>query len=147
MSPGEIFAPATALTVCAVALLKEDGSALLQLRDDKPGLRAAGQWVFPGGHVEEGESVDAGARREFLEETTYQCADLQWLASVNDVFYPSWPSYPLHVFVARYDGIQPFRCLEGQDLRFFARADADHLPMPRYQLLLWDLAITHLNPE
>ena len=34
--------------VSTVFLLREDGSALLQLRDVKPGLRHSGMWVPPG---------------------------------------------------------------------------------------------------
>src|SRR5207244_7304545 len=59
-------------TVAGVVLLRDDNSALLQLRDNKPGLNAAGLWVFPGGHCEPGESIEAGARREFREETGYE---------------------------------------------------------------------------
>lgn len=144
-NPQDVFAPASTTTVCAVALLRANGDALLQLRDNKPGLRAAGQWVFPGGHVEAGESVEEGARREFLEETGYQCGQISWLASVNDVFYPDWPPYPLHVFVALYDEVQPVRCFEGQDLRFVSREEIPSLQMPDYQRLLWDFALSHLE--
>jgi hypothetical protein len=35
--------------VCGVVLLRADGAALLQLRDDKPEIRDPGIWVFPGG--------------------------------------------------------------------------------------------------
>jgi len=44
-------------TVGGVVLLRDDNSALLQLRDNKPGLNAAGLWVFPGGHCEPGELI------------------------------------------------------------------------------------------
>ena len=33
-------------------------------------------WEFPGGVVEDGEAIDAGARRELLEESGYDVADL-----------------------------------------------------------------------
>src|SRR5439155_24976223 len=48
-------------TVGGVVLLRDDNAALLQLRDNKPGLNAAGLWVFPGGHCEPDESLEAGA--------------------------------------------------------------------------------------
>ncbi len=136
-----IFLPAGSDAVCAVALLNHEGDALLQLRDNKPGLRASGQWVFPGGHIESGESLEEGARREFLEETQYMCGKLAWVISVNDNFYPGWPPYPLHVFCATYDGFQSLRCMEGQDLKFISRREADLLPMPAYQRLLWDFVL------
>jgi 8-oxo-dGTP pyrophosphatase MutT (NUDIX family) len=39
--------------VCGVVLLREDGAALLQHRDDIPGIADPGLWVFPGGHRED----------------------------------------------------------------------------------------------
>jgi len=129
--------------VCAVALLRGDNAALLQLRDDKPGLRAAGCWVFPGGHAENGETLEAGARREFLEETSYRCRTLIPLLTLQDVFYPGWPSYPLHFFLSSYDGQQRWECREGQELRFVGRDEAEKIPMPAYQVCLWDLAILY----
>lgn len=37
--------------VAGVILLKPNGDALFQLRDDKFGLTHADKWVFPGGHA------------------------------------------------------------------------------------------------
>lgn len=127
--------------VCGVVLLDAQQRALLQLRDNKPGLRAAGEWVFPGGHLECGESLEEGARREFREETGYVCENLKWVLSLYDCFYAGWPSYPLHLFFSRYDENQAVRCLEGQQLRFVSLAEALTLPMPAYQILIFQLAI------
>jgi len=140
-SKGAIFLPAEANSVCAVALLNKQGEALLQHRDEKPGLRASGQWVFPGGHVEPGESLEEGAKREFLEETGYVCRELKWLLSIDDVFYPEFPSYPLHVFQDDYDGVQQVKCMEGQELRFVGLPEASQLPMPAYQKWIWQFAM------
>jgi 8-oxo-dGTP pyrophosphatase MutT (NUDIX family) len=127
--------------VCGVVLLDSKRRALLQLRDHKPGLRAAGQWVFPGGHLEPGETLLEGARREFYEETGYRCGELNWFLSVHDSFYPGWPSYPLHLFICRFDGKQTTRCLEGQEIRFVDLNEARSLAMPKYQFLIWELAM------
>ena len=70
--------------VGAVFLLRSnDGASLLQLRDDKPGLRHARQWVPPGGHAKFEEEIDACARREFLEETGYNCTHLYKLHELD----------------------------------------------------------------
>jgi 8-oxo-dGTP pyrophosphatase MutT (NUDIX family) len=131
--------------IAGVALLREDDSALMQLRDNKPGLNAAGLWVFPGGHCEPGESAESAARREFLEETGYVCGEICWVGS-----FP-WPSddhhvlYDLQIYAARYDGIQPVRCFEGQKIAFIPREQALRYAMPAYVPRVWDLAIAVLR--
>ena len=69
--------------VCGVVLLRRDGAVLLQLRDDKPEIQDPGIWVFPGGHVEPHETLEEGARREFLEETCYSCSELTRLVGYS----------------------------------------------------------------
>ena len=48
--------------VCGVVLLREDGAALLQLRDDRPDIQDPGIWVFPGGRRGR-QSPEPGAPR------------------------------------------------------------------------------------
>ena len=131
-------------TVGGVVLLRDDNAALLQLRDNKPGLNAAGLWVFPGGHCEPGESLEDGARREFLEETGYVCAALRW---VTRILHPSDDgrlTYRLGMFACRYDGLQQVHCFEGQAVEFILRAQAAFHPMPEYVPRVWDMAIDKL---
>lgn len=125
--------------VAGVVLLRADGAALLQLRDDRAGLRLAGNWVFPGGHSDPGETADACARREFLEETAYACGALELLVDFLDD--TEFPPQQLTFFWARYDGLQTPRCLEGQALEFVARANSAARRAPCYLLRVWDLAL------
>jgi 8-oxo-dGTP diphosphatase len=135
---------AAGVTVCGVVLLRDD-AALLQLRDDKPGLQDAGLWVFPGGHLEPGESPEAAARREFLEETGYACGALFGL--------PSWRSrelgyegdFAVFFFWAPYDGRQRVECREGQDLRFVDRKAAEGLASRDYLVTVWDQALAAMR--
>lgn len=126
--------------VCGVVLLKGD-AALLQLRDQKPGLEDAGLWVFPGGHQEAGETPEEAARREFLEETGYACDHLHALAWMRgrDVGYER--DIMLTFFWALYDGRQSLQCREGRDLRFMDRAEAARLASRPYLVTLWDQAL------
>ncbi|MBU1858293.1 MAG: NUDIX domain-containing protein [Verrucomicrobia bacterium] len=126
--------------VGAVILLRDDGAALLQLRDCKEGLRHAGMWVPPGGHAEPGEAIETCARREFLEETDYNCSDLQWLIDLEDCV-DKWPPYQLTVFWTCYDGVQKIRCKEGQALEFVRREDACFYDIPSYLINIWDMAL------
>lgn len=127
--------------VSGIILLRDDGAALLQHRDDKPGLRHAGMWVMPGGHCDSGETIEACARRELREETGYDCDDLRWLFAFED---QENPECGCTMFWARYDGRQPVRCLEGQALMFVAREQASSFLIPSYMLDRWDMAIAAL---
>ena len=127
--------------VGAVFLLRADNAALMQHRDDKPGLRHSGLWVPPGGHCEREEAIIDCARREFLEETCYRCERLHFLLSFCDE-QEGWPPYELTVFWTRYDGKQRFECREGQGLEFILREEAVGFSIPPYLLDIWDRVIT-----
>ena len=131
--------------VAAVVLLRSDGSVLLQLRDNKPGLNAAGLWVFPGGHCEAGETLEAGARREFEEETGYLCAELSSLTAFSHPSDDAQSIYELSIFLCLDDGVQPVRCYEGQTVEFVPREQASWIPMPDFLPGVWDLAIGRLR--
>lgn len=55
-------------TRAAGILLATDGGKVLLMRR-MPGRDHGGEWATPGGHIEEGESPEQAARREFAEET------------------------------------------------------------------------------
>jgi 8-oxo-dGTP pyrophosphatase MutT (NUDIX family) len=128
--------------VSGVVLLREaDGAALLQHRDDKPGLPHAGLWVPPGGHCHEAEDARACAAREFLEETGYRCADLRHYTELDVDDVPFSPPMRLVMFWDVYDGQQPIVCGEGQAVEFVERNRATRLAMPDYLIDLWDQAL------
>ena len=54
------------MRVAAAVVLRRDGDVLLAQRP--PGKVYAGYWEFPGGKLEQGESVEAALRRELQEE-------------------------------------------------------------------------------
>ena len=129
--------------VAGIVLLREpDGAALLQHRDDKPGLPHANLWVPPGGHCNGDETWDACAAREFFEETGYRCANLRLLADLNVDDIPFSPPLHLKVFWDVYDGQQPVTCHEGQALAFVPRNRATDIAMPEYLVRLWDQALS-----
>jgi len=126
--------------VAAIYLLRADGAALLQHRDDKPEISHPNMWVPPGGHCEDCESVEDCARREFFEETDYRLGDLCQVADFVDDHAPGFPPLHLTVFWSRYDGVQSVVCREGQALEFVPRASAESLGVPAYLIDLWDRA-------
>lgn len=129
--------------VTGVVLLREpDGAALLQHRDDKPGLPHANLWVPPGGHCEDDEAWESCAAREFLEETGYRCRNLRSLAEFNVDDVPFSRPMHLKVFWDVYDGDQVVTCREGQALEFVPRGLATLIAMPEYLVDLWDQALS-----
>ena len=128
-------------TAAAVYLLRADGAALLQLRDDDPSIPHPGAWVPPGGQCDHGEPLDVCARRELREETNVSVDHVTFLARFLDRNAVGFPPLDLAVFWALYDGVQDLICGEGQRVSFVPRADAERLGVPGYLVELWDSAL------
>jgi 8-oxo-dGTP pyrophosphatase MutT (NUDIX family) len=126
---------------CVILLREPDGAALLQLRDDTPGLPHANLWVPPGGGCEEGESHAECAVRELREETEYRGGRLRFLAESDLDDVPFAPPSRLVTFWDVYDGVQPIVCHEGQALEFVPRDRVPEIAIPAYLVDLWDLAL------
>jgi ADP-ribose pyrophosphatase len=73
----------------------ENGNLLIAF-DEQPGRPP--KLTFPGGGLEDNESPEEGARREFLEETGYEATELVPWLSVKPVAKMNWFIY---VFVGR----------------------------------------------
>lgn len=73
--------PARPLVGIGVVLLKP-GAVLLVRRSKPP---AAGAWSIPGGAQELGETAEAAARRELLEETGLEAGPLHLAANVDSI--------------------------------------------------------------
>lgn len=126
--------------VAIVVLLRSDGAALMQHRDNKDWLSHPNQWVMPGGHREADESIDACARREFFEETGYRLGQIDTLVSFVEAPGPQ-PAHFVTVFWAPYDDQQTVHCYEGQALAFIERQRAASYDIPEFILNTWDLAL------
>src|SRR4051812_48625423 len=79
----------------SVIVLKRD--AVLMVERARPPFE--GLWSFPGGRADQGETAEATARRELLEETGLQVGSLVRLGAFNP--NPDVPSFNLTVFAAR----------------------------------------------
>jgi len=83
--------------VAAGSIFKLDGRIILARRAIDPGY---GKWVFPGGFVERGETVEAAAVREAREEMN---VDVRLLQLLNVYSYPAVPIIVI-VFSAEFAG-------------------------------------------
>ena len=128
-------------TVCGIIVLRADGAALLQHRDDIPTINDPGLWVIPGGHVEPGETVMDGAVREVEEETCYRSAQPRLLADYHATELGYHGDFRMIFFWDEYDGAQAIECREGQAATFVRREDAEALPRRDYLTRIWDLAL------
>lgn len=61
-------------------LVLKDGKCLLSKRWEKDGSFV---WCMPGGHLEYGESIEEGARRETLEEAGVELGEMEIILSGN----------------------------------------------------------------
>lgn len=77
--------------VALIQVTNGTGCLLLGKRNDN------GKWTLPGGHLNQGESPEEGARRELYEETGLTAESLSFLRTVE----PTKPGVPrLHCFTA-----------------------------------------------
>jgi len=101
-----------------VMILNEQGQVLLGLRK---GSHGAGEWCFPGGHYEFGETVFETAQRETMEETGLEVSEFELISVADEMKYiESDDKHYLNVGVkAVYNGgepkvMEPDKCLEWQ---------------------------------
>jgi 8-oxo-dGTP diphosphatase len=99
-----------------VMIQNEQGQVLLGLRQ---GSHGAGEWSFPGGHLEFGETVFETAKRETKEETGLEVDKFELISVADEMRYiESDGKHYLNVGVkAEYNGgepqlLEPEKCLE-----------------------------------
>ncbi len=88
----------------SICVIEDAASRLLFLlrADDRP--LAPGKWGFPAGHIEDGETAEACARREMREEIgdAHIVTELQRLGPLRDTLWGG--IYELHLFHYRWHG-------------------------------------------
>jgi ADP-ribose pyrophosphatase YjhB (NUDIX family) len=98
----------------AGALFEADGGVLLVQRDIEPGY---GKWTFPGGFVERGETAEAAAEREVLEETGLEVR----VSGIVGLYSYEGQVPAIAVFAARVTGGEPRPLDETMAVRGYAR--------------------------
>ncbi len=116
-----------------VIALDRWGRALLQLRDaDLPPDRYPNAWSIPGGILEPGEAPDAGAFREFEEETGVLLDDLKLYGMFRkDPDFPTSITDLYHVYYADPDLDEAaLEVNEGQAFKYWGPNELASLEMP-----------------
>ncbi len=103
----------------AVGILVDNERALL-VQQRRTGTACAGQWEFPGGKLEQGESPEQALRRELSEELGIDVLSLDWLTREDHDYDHARVS--LHTYlVERWNG--EVRGLEGQEIAWKSATD------------------------
>jgi 8-oxo-dGTP pyrophosphatase MutT (NUDIX family) len=105
------------------------GRALMQLRDDFPGVAGPGMWSLFGGGLEVDETLLEAALREFTEETGIALAPGN-LAPLARTRASARPAGALYVFAASFP-VEPaaIRLGEGAGFGFLTEAQIDAWPV------------------
>jgi 8-oxo-dGTP diphosphatase len=136
MQKNPTTALSTPLLVVAAALVRADGTMLLQRRPE--GRSMAGLWEFPGGKIEDGETPEAALARELNEEL----AIIVDTVDLAPVCFASAKigERPLLLLLYRCDKWQGTpQAIESPEIGWFTIAEMRDLPMPPADLPLLDL--------
>jgi ADP-ribose pyrophosphatase YjhB (NUDIX family) len=132
--------------VAAAVILNESEQILLQLRDQKEGIRSAGKWSLPGGFRKLSETSIQAVKREVFEETNLVLTNPFYFANLIDIFegsrYVSIDFYFEKIYF-------PYKLEvnEGQDLKFFNLSDVVYLNTNKHIELICLYAFELLKTE
>jgi 8-oxo-dGTP diphosphatase len=120
------------IPVVGVVLLcsKTDRVAVFQRDANQSG---AGDWEFPGGKVEPGESIQAALCREIAEELSFTL-HIEQMSFIGDLVF-AYPSKTIHLILFRHEcdsTLKPlFRLSDHQDFKWVQFQELTHLNLSR----------------
>ena len=122
----------------AHAILILDGNYILQLRDNKPTIAAAGQWSLFGGKIKIGETPLQTMKREVYEELSIESAEYSELWFTD--YYSPFERTVIRTWFFASDVTTVWlghKLREGKAVRAFRFKQLARLDMPRvmYQTL------------
>jgi 8-oxo-dGTP diphosphatase len=106
-----------------------DGKFLMMKRQ---GAHASGTWSIPGGHLEFGETWEAAAVREVLEETGMEITDVKFMAATNDIMTSDKKHYVTIWMTADWAANEP-EILEPEKCSAIGWYDFSSLPQPLFE--------------
>jgi len=119
----------------------KDGKFIMQKRKGKHG---DGTWSLPGGHLEFGETPEACAAREVMEETGVSIANMRRGPYTNDYFVKEGKHYITLFIISDYESCEP-EVREPETTEHLGWFKMGDLPKPLF-LPLENLFNTGFNP-
>ena len=111
-------------------MILKDGKVLIGKRK---GAHGAGEWAWPGGHLEYMESFEGCARREVMEETGMEIRNIRFLRLMNLKQYA--PRHYVDVgLIADWFSGEP-KVTEPDHVEGWEWRDLDDLPQPLFATL------------
>jgi ADP-ribose pyrophosphatase YjhB (NUDIX family) len=111
----------------AVSIALVDGDRVLLVRRGR--APAKGLYAFPGGRVEDGETLEQAVRRELFEETGLAAGPVA-LVEVHDIEKEgAGPAFRLHVFTAPHLGGLPVAGDDADETGWFGLTEMAALPV------------------
>jgi 8-oxo-dGTP diphosphatase len=111
----------------AVSIALVDGDRVLLVR--RGHAPAKGLYAFPGGRVEQGETLEQAVRRELLEETGLAAGPVDLVETLDIEREGSGASFRLHVFTARYLSGAAVAGDDADEAGWFSLAEMAALPV------------------
>ena len=130
--------------VVAGLILNDDGHLLLQLRDEKKGIRSPGVWSLPGGFRNDAETSIEALKREIYEETNLKLLNPFYIGTLIDIF-EGLPYISIDFYIERIIPPYKLEVNEGQDLKFFDLSDISKLNIRSHVNLMSLYAIELFN--
>ncbi len=114
----------------SIAIVQNEQKQLLISRRQQ-GKHLAGKWEFPGGKVEQGESLEGAMLRELKEEVGLSATQFTLFDSLN--FQYDKLNLSLHFYLVKaYDG-EPVS-LEGQEIKWVGVSQLSEYEFPKANL-------------
>ena len=111
------FAKEEGIKSVGIALIRKDGSILMQLRDNKNDIIFPGHWCLPGGKIKIGQTPEQAAFKELRKIIGYEAKSFSFLTE-ESYMLPIGKKLTRYIFWTEYDGFQEIKCLEGQKMEF-----------------------------
>lgn len=109
----------------AAAIIEREGLFLLSKRPEH--LHQGGKWEFPGGKIEQDETVEQAMVRELQEELDITATEQREFDSLT-FDYPEKTVQLFFQWVSHFEGTP--KGVEGQEVKWFSKTELLGLPFP-----------------